>query len=223
MTARYGYHDVLSGLVPFCVDTADCTDVMRSMPSQCFDMCITDPPYGIMKDTWDVSFDIGWIHEVARVTRKAIIVIPGLDNIAAMPHEFGDFQYVWTFAGVTTNNMARGRLGFGNWIPAMLYARKGLDEKLCLKQIKDVVMFPITQRKLGWHPTPKPLVFMEWLVSRFDAETVFDPFCGSGTTGIACLKHKRRFYGIEIDETYASLCNQRLSAFLAQRELGIEE
>lgn len=55
----------------------------------------------------------------------------GVDNIAAMPHEFGDFQYVWTFAGVMTNNMARGRLGFGNWIPAMLYARKGLDEKLC--------------------------------------------------------------------------------------------
>lgn len=70
--------------------------------------------------------------------------------------------------------------------------------------------FPITQRKLGWHPTPKPLVFMEWLVSRFDAETVFDPFCGTGTTGVACKRLGRKFVGIEINPQYIGIARDRI-------------
>jgi site-specific DNA-methyltransferase (adenine-specific) len=61
------------------------------------------------------------------------------------------------------------------------------------------------------HPTPKPEKLMGMLVNDFtDAnETVLDPYMGSGTTGIACLRTGRNFIGIEIDpKHYATACER---------------
>lgn len=64
------------------------------------------------------------------------------------------------------------------------------------------------------HPTPKP----EWLMlDAIDAftdreETVIDPFAGSGTTGVACLRLGRRFIGIEREPKYFDLACERLRA-----------
>ena len=40
---------------------------------------------------------------------------------------------------------------------------------------------------------------------------VLDPFCGSGTTGVACIQTGRRFIGIEIDEKYAAIAHRRIA------------
>ncbi len=54
------------------------------------------------------------------------------------------------------------------------------------------------------HPYAKPLSMLEKLVLMYTkpGELVFDPFCGSGTTGIAAKKHGRRFIGCEIDKNF---------------------
>lgn len=64
------------------------------------------------------------------------------------------------------------------------------------------------------HPTQKPLSLMLELVSLFTdpAEIVLDPFAGSGTTGVACLRLGRRFIGVEKDATYAQAAWDRLAA-----------
>lgn len=64
------------------------------------------------------------------------------------------------------------------------------------------------------HPTQKPLPLMLRLVEQFTdpGELVLDPFCGSGTTGVACLRLGRRFVGVEKDDRYASLAVERLQA-----------
>ena len=51
------------------------------------------------------------------------------------------------------------------------------------------------------HPYAKPISMFEKLILMYTnpGDLVFDPFCGSGTTGIACKKHGRRFVGCEID------------------------
>lgn len=64
------------------------------------------------------------------------------------------------------------------------------------------------------HPTTKPLDLMLALVADFtdSGETILDPFAGSGTTGVACLRLGRKFIGIERDPTYFRLACDRLRA-----------
>lgn len=64
------------------------------------------------------------------------------------------------------------------------------------------------------HPTTKPLPLMLELVELFTdpGEVVLDPFAGSGTTGVACLRSGRRFIGIERDPKYAQVARDRLAA-----------
>jgi site-specific DNA-methyltransferase (adenine-specific) len=64
------------------------------------------------------------------------------------------------------------------------------------------------------HPTTKPLPLMLELVELFTdpGDVVLDPFCGSGTTGVACIRLGRRFIGIERDAKYAAIAQERLEA-----------
>lgn len=65
-----------------------------------------------------------------------------------------------------------------------------------------------------FHETQKPLPLMLELVELFTDpdDIILDPFCGSGTTGVACLRLGRRFIGIEKDATYAKVAQDRLEA-----------
>ncbi len=64
----------------------------------------------------------------------------------------------------------------------------------------------------GRHPTEKPIPLMTDLVADFTQpeQTILDPFMGSGTTGIACLKLGRSFIGIERAETHFETACKRI-------------
>lgn len=68
-------------------------------------------------------------------------------------------------------------------------------------------------RKNKKHPTEKPVELMEILVknSSNKGDTILDPFMGSGSTRIAALKNERNFIGIEIDERYFKIAEERLN------------
>ena len=68
------------------------------------------------------------------------------------------------------------------------------------------------------HPTSKPLGLFSDFVCEFTdvGENVIDPFMGSGTTGVACVRTGRRFVGIEIDPGYFDIAVKRIKAELAR-------
>jgi site-specific DNA-methyltransferase (adenine-specific) len=71
------------------------------------------------------------------------------------------------------------------------------------------------------HPTTKPMRLMSELVALFTepAALVLDPFMGSGTTGVACVQHGRRFIGIELEPKYFDVACQRIEAAQKQGRL----
>lgn len=84
------------------------------------------------------------------------------------------------------------------------------------KQMKDVWTGTLTkpsEKKFGKHPTQKPLYLLERIVlaSTNEGDIVLDPFCGSSTTGVACLKNGRRYIGIDNSQEYIELSKRRLT------------
>jgi len=71
------------------------------------------------------------------------------------------------------------------------------------------------------HPTVKPIKLMEYLIKLVSKENslVLDPFIGSGTTGIACIKRKRNFIGFEKEKDYIEICKARIKPFLSQKSI----
>jgi len=68
------------------------------------------------------------------------------------------------------------------------------------------------KEKAGQHPTQKSAALLEFLVRSYSNENalVLDPFMGSGTTGIACVKSGRRFIGIEKEEKFFNIAVERV-------------
>ncbi len=64
------------------------------------------------------------------------------------------------------------------------------------------------------HPYGKPPTLIEKLVLMYTrpGDTVFDPFCGAGTVGVACLKHGRKFVGVEKDKKYYEMARKAVQA-----------
>jgi DNA modification methylase len=77
------------------------------------------------------------------------------------------------------------------------------------------------QEERNEHPTQKPLGVMQWCIEQVpaDAQTILDPFMGSGTTGVACAQLGRKFIGIEIEPKYFDIACKRIEAAYAQGRL----
>lgn len=83
------------------------------------------------------------------------------------------------------------------------------------KQMKDVWPTSLTKpsEKLhGKHPTQKPLAVLNRIIeaSTSEGDIVFDPFNGSGTTGVACVKNKRNYLGVELNKEYINISIRRI-------------
>jgi site-specific DNA-methyltransferase (adenine-specific) len=66
------------------------------------------------------------------------------------------------------------------------------------------------------HPNQKPLELLEWIVSKLPpGGVILDPFCGSGTTGVAAVELGHSFIGIEQHSEYVDVSRKRIAAALA--------
>src|SRR5690606_15029615 len=73
------------------------------------------------------------------------------------------------------------------------------------------------------HPTQKPVALMSWCLTHIpNAKTILDPFMGSGTTGVACVKAGRKFIGIEREPSYFDIACERIRKAYAQPDMFVE-
>jgi site-specific DNA-methyltransferase (adenine-specific) len=77
-----------------------------------------------------------------------------------------------------------------------------------------------TNAERAGHPTQKPVALMEWCLGFLpNAQTILDPFMGSGTTGVACVNLGRKFIGIELDPGYFDIACKRIEEAYKQPRL----
>ena len=79
---------------------------------------------------------------------------------------------------------------------------------------KNIIEFKSVNNYKRIHPTEKPVALMEYLLKTYtnESETVVDFTMGSGTTGVACVNTNRKFIGIEKDEGYFKIAQDRIQA-----------
>jgi DNA modification methylase len=205
----------------------DCREVLPMLPS--FDLLLTDPPYGIgaasskfygttkrknakcaPKDyghsDWDSatpppdviaallgksSNQIIWGGNYFELPASSCWLVWDKENSTTM---FADCELAWT--------------NFPRAVRKFSYRWQGmLQGNMAIKENRE-------------HPTQKPLPLMEWCLKLTpESLSVFDPFAGSGTTGVACVRLGRNFIGCEIEEKYCEIAAKRISRVLAQGDL----
>jgi len=100
---------------------------------------------------------------------------------------------------------------------------KGKKRMLNDRSVQDVLRYKKPWGNDRIFPTQKPVELMEVLISQSTqmGENVLDPFMGSGTTGVACVKLSRNFIGIEINHDYFKIAERRITEAQAQLVLPL--
>lgn len=82
----------------------------------------------------------------------------------------------------------------------------------------DTKMHNKVQQRVNFHPTVKPIKLMQYLVRLITPPNgiVLDPFCGSGTTGVACKLEGFQFIGLEQDAEYCKIAQARIDNYIEE-------
>ena len=80
------------------------------------------------------------------------------------------------------------------------------------KYPQNILVFSNASQKNKVHPTQKPVDLLEYLIKTYtnENEIVLDFTMGSGSTGVACVNTNRKFIGIELDEKYFNIAENRI-------------
>jgi DNA modification methylase len=186
----------------------DCLSIMPALGK--VDACLTDPPYGIgitKSNRLAVSRGMGG--------KSWDDVAPDLSAIPDVPSIIWGGNYfdlpptrcvlVWD-----KNNAGRDFADFE-------MAWTNLDQVA-----RRMILRPMNMDGGKVHPTQKPIAVMQWCLGFLpNAETILDPFMGSGTTLVACAKLGRKGIGIELDPDYFEIACKRVQAAYDQPDLFV--
>ena len=186
------------GITLYC---ADCLDVLPLLPK--VDLVLTDPPYGIgyasqptryqrfngkTPEAWDNSRP-----DMAPVLAMAPLLCVWGGNFFTLPISRGWLAWV---SPDGPDSFSTVQLAWTN------------QDKVSRHIIQTTAA--TNKERLG-HPTQKPLVVMKFSIEYMpEAETILDPFTGSGTTLRAAKDLGRKAIGIEIEEKYCKIAAERL-------------
>lgn len=211
----------------------DCLEILPLLGG--VDAVVTDPPYG-NKHSGDSSRFSGGNTRRGRGSTHGAIVGDGKAFDPA-PFFLGDHQ-IFFGANYFPHHLAPGSLlVWAKRRPAAYGTFLNDGEVAWFSKGRGIYMlehvFAGSMPALEWtedayatsaHPFQKPIAVMEWCLGFLpDAQTILDPFMGSGTTGVACVKLGRKFIGIEIDEGYFDIAVERIRKAYAQPDFFVSQ
>lgn len=189
----------------------DCLEVMPTLEP--VDAVVTDPPYGI-----------GFAAQPTKWQRRAGQAAKAWDDspVSRLAEllALGSKQVVW---GGNYYSLPPSR-GWLSWFkpdaPPSMASLELAWTNLNTNARHITHSISATNAERVGHPTQKPLAVMLWTLERIgDAETILDPFMGSGTTGVACVNLGRKFIGIELDPGYFDIACKRIEEAYKQPRL----
>lgn len=217
----------------------DCLEMIDQLPDRSVDLVLTDPPYNISQEqtangfwsmnrqsldfgTWDHDFDqTSWIQPMTEKIAKngAMIIFNRWKNLGLIADELErcGMDVKDCIRWEKTNPMPRNRdrryvadFEFAVW--AVKQRGKWTFNRQDSKYQRPEFIATAPNGKHRFHPTQKPVSLLEELIKIHSnpGDLVFDPFLGSGSTGVAALELGRRFVGIEISEKYYQIAKERI-------------
>lgn len=212
----------------------NCLEVMKNIADGSVDLIVTDPPYLCdysrhdnksrfsKKIANDENTDKNekmirqYFKECYRIMKKdtAIYCFCNYKKIDFFKQELEKTGFnlkniiVWD---KQRNGMGDLKTTFGYSHEFILFASKG-QPKIRGKRISDVWQFKRVSSKQQVHQNQKPTELLSLAITKSSDEgmIVFDGFMGSGSTGVACLNTNRNFIGIELDEGYFEIAQNRI-------------
>lgn len=204
----------------------DCREILPTMGR--VDAVVTDPPYGMK---WDGKVTVGKNgHGATGAKAKHYGATIEGDDTPFDPSPFlplGDCIF-WGFNHFP-DRLRKGRAlvwvkrsdgAFGSFLSdaELAWCSRG-HGVFCFR---DQTLMGETHSRA--HPTQKPVPLMEWCIEQLpNAPTILDPFMGSGTTGVACIRLGRKFIGIEIEPRYFDIACRRIEAEHRRPRLALPE
>ena len=196
----------------------DCREVLPLLPA--CDLILTDPPYGIGADThagkaengwtqygtvvWDKERPAHWLFGLMQEKATECVIWGGNYFADLLPPSM--CWLVWD-KGQTDFSLADCEFAWNS--------KQGASRRLMLPRCEAL-------KDGKEHPTQKPVRLMAWCLEKHpSAQTVCDPFMGSGTTGVACAQLGRKFTGIEREPKYFDIACRRIED--AQRQASLFE
>jgi hypothetical protein len=204
-----GEHRVL------CGDSTDSKDVKILMDGSKADCLISDPPYGIgyeykNHDDSDNKTNSILVEKVFSFAPQFKVWTPGLPNLGRDIARFGKTKVlVWFKKFAAAGN---GLGGASVWEPILVTG------KPLVSLLKTDVIECMTDRievdgksLRELHSCPKPVALYAKLIESFTErnQSIYEPFCGSGTTIIAAEQLGRKCYGMEISPNYCDVIVKR--------------
>lgn len=198
---------------------ADCFDLLPTLPTGSVGAVVTDPPYGIgfkyrsCDDSPDDYVDLmrRLIPELQRVTDGGPCFVWQSPLWAHRWHEFFPKGYR-IIAACKLYPEDRVRTPCLSWDPVIFWSQRSLLKD----ELKRDWLFADLRPWDGYRgdnpvPCPRPLGHLREICGSIRADTILDPFLGSGTTGVAAVLAGKKFIGIERDPVYFAYACKRIA------------
>lgn len=220
----------------------DCIEKLKKFDKESVDLILIDPPYLInyktglrkdkshrfckpiindnnpqlLKETFKLLFDIlkngGAFYCFCNSNR--------IDFFKYEIEKYFKFKniLIWVKNGRTAGDL---KGAYAKQTEFIIYAVKG-RHILNGKRDTDVLNYKRVAGKKQLHQNQKPVEMLEYLIKKSSEENdvVLDCFMGSGSTGVACLNTNRNFIGIELDEGYYKIAEDRINKLLVNENIG---